>query len=53
MSAMMKFNFNNNDITRHVVNGDPWFKAKEVASVLGYANTKQAQIKNVSTTTTN
>ena len=38
---------NNHAIARLVVNGDPWIKAKEVASGLGYANTKQAIIKNV------
>ncbi|MFM7978813.1 MAG: Bro-N domain-containing protein [Candidatus Fonsibacter sp.] len=30
-----------------VVNNNPWFKAKEVATIIGYANTKQAIITNV------
>jgi prophage antirepressor-like protein len=30
-----------------VVNGEPWFKAKEVASILGYVNTKQAILQHV------
>ena len=29
------------------INGDAWFRGKDVALVLGYANTKQALIKNV------
>ncbi|MFM7978581.1 MAG: Bro-N domain-containing protein, partial [Candidatus Fonsibacter sp.] len=39
--------FNNTTITCSVVNGDPWFKAREVATILGYTNTTQAIIKNV------
>ena len=29
------------------INGDPWFRGKDIATVLGYANTTQALIKNV------
>ena len=43
----MKFNFNNNAVACIIVNGNPWFKAREVATILEYANTKQAIIKNV------
>ena len=43
----MKFNFNNNAVACIIANGNPWFKAREVATILGYANTKQAIIKNV------
>ena len=47
MSEIVEFNFNSNTIACIVVNGNPWFKAKEVATILGYANTKQAIITNV------
>jgi hypothetical protein len=30
-----------------MVDGDPWFRAKDIATVLGYANTTQAVLKNV------
>ncbi|MFM7981830.1 MAG: BRO family protein, partial [Candidatus Fonsibacter sp.] len=42
MSEIAEFNFNSKTIACIVVNGNPWFKAKEVATILGYANTKQA-----------
>ena len=29
------------------ISGEPWFRGKDVATILGYANTKQAIIKNV------
>ena len=29
------------------VSGEPWFKGKDVAKILGYNNTTQALIKNV------
>ena len=47
MTEIMKFNFNNNAVACIIANGNPWFKAIEVATILGYANTKQAIIKNV------
>ena len=53
MSEINKYNFNDNAVTCIIVNDNPWFKAKEVATILGYANTKQAIIKKKSTTTTN
>jgi prophage antirepressor-like protein len=31
-----------------VVNGDPWFKGKDIATLLDYADTKKAIAKNVS-----
>ncbi|MFM7983009.1 MAG: Bro-N domain-containing protein, partial [Candidatus Fonsibacter sp.] len=34
-------------ITCIVVNGNPWFKAKEVATILGYTNTTQAIITHI------
>ena len=47
MSEIVEFSFNNKAITCIVVNGDPWFKAKEVATILAYTNTKQAIIDSV------
>ncbi len=47
MSDLLKFNFKNNTIAYTIVDGNPWFKAKEVASVLGYTNTMKAIIDHV------
>ena len=47
MAEINKYNFNDNAVTCIIVNDNPWFKAKEVATILGYANTKQAIIKKV------
>ena len=35
------------DCCHIIVNDNPWLKARELATSLGYANTKQAIIKNV------
>ena len=34
MSEIVEFNFNNKANTCIVVHGDPWFKAKNVATIL-------------------
>ena len=47
MSEIIEFNFNNKTIACIVVNGSPWFKAREVATILGYTNTTQAIIKHI------
>ncbi|MFM7983767.1 MAG: Bro-N domain-containing protein [Candidatus Fonsibacter sp.] len=47
MSEIVEFRFNNHTITCVIVGGSPWFEAREVATILGYANTKQAIIRNV------
>ena len=47
MSDIVEFKFNNNAIACVVVNGNPWFRGKDIATTLGYANTKQAIIRNV------
>ena len=44
----MEFIFNNKPIVCVVVGGDPWFKGKDIATLLDYADTKQAIAKNVS-----
>ncbi|MFM7979538.1 MAG: Bro-N domain-containing protein, partial [Candidatus Fonsibacter sp.] len=47
MSDLLTFNFKSNTIAYTIVDGNPWFKAKEVASVLGYTNTMKAIIDHV------
>ena len=48
MSEVVEFKFNNNAIACVVVNGNPWFRGKDIATSLGYVDTKQAIAKNVS-----
>ncbi|MFM7985505.1 MAG: Bro-N domain-containing protein [Candidatus Fonsibacter sp.] len=48
MSEIVKLKFNNNAIACVVVNGDPWFKDKYIATLLVYADTKKAIAKHVS-----
>ncbi len=48
MSELVEFKLNNNTIACVVVNGNPWFKGKYIATLLGYVDTKQAVAKNVS-----
>ena len=47
MSDLLIFNFKNHTIAYVLVDGNPWFKATEVASVLGYTNTMKAIIDHV------
>ena len=47
MSELIPFNFNNRSISCTIVDGNPWFQAKEVATILAYANTKKAIIDHV------
>ena len=47
MSEIVEFNFNNKAIACIVVNGNPWFKAKDVATILAYTNTKKAIVDHV------
>ena len=48
MTEIVEFSFNNKAIACIVVNGDPWFKGKDIATLLDYADTKKAIAKNVS-----
>ena len=48
MSEIVEFSFNNKPIACVVVGGDPWFKGKDIATLLDYADTKQAIAQNVS-----
>ena len=47
MSELIPFNFNNSSISCTIVDGNPWFQAKEVATILAYTNTKKAIIDHV------
>lgn len=42
MPNVIPFNFNNTDVRVIERSGEPWFVAKDVATILGYANTKDA-----------
>ena len=48
MSEIVESIFNNKPIVCVVAGGDPWFKGKDIATLLDYADTKQAIAKNVS-----
>lgn len=52
-SNLQIFNFVNNEVSNKVrvieINGDPWFVGKDVATVLGYKNTRDAMNKHVDT----
>ena len=48
MSEIVEFIFNNKPIACVVVGGNPWFKGKDIATLLDYADTKTAIAKNVS-----
>ena len=48
MSEVVEFKFNNNAIACVVINGNPWFRGKDIATLLDYADTKKAIAKNVS-----
>ena len=47
MLNIQRFQFNTKDITCYVVNGDPYFKGNDVASILGYACPGKALIDHV------
>ncbi|MFM7989460.1 MAG: Bro-N domain-containing protein [Candidatus Fonsibacter sp.] len=48
MSEIVRLKFNNNAIARVVVNWNPWFKGKYIATLLDYTDTNKAIAKNVS-----
>ncbi|MFM7983623.1 MAG: Bro-N domain-containing protein [Candidatus Fonsibacter sp.] len=47
MSEIQTFKFNNSEIKYYVVDGQPWFRGKDLATILEYVNTKQALIAHV------
>lgn len=42
MSEVQLFNFENHEVRSLLLNNEPWFVGKDVASVLGYADTNKA-----------
>lgn len=42
MNALSVFQFEANEVRTIIINGDPWFIAKDIAEALGYADTDQA-----------
>ena len=48
MSEIVEFIFNNKPIACVVLGGSPWFKGKDIATLLDYADTKKAIAKIVS-----
>lgn len=46
-NALQLFNFENNQIRVLKINNEPWFVGKDVATILGYSNTRKALIDHV------
>lgn len=47
MNEVQLFNFENHEVRSLLINNEPWFVGKDVADVLGYADTNQAIRKHV------
>lgn len=47
MNEVQLFNFENHEVRSLLINSEPWFVGKDVADVLGYADTNQAIRKHV------
>lgn len=47
MNTPQIFNFEQNEVRTILVNDEPYFVGKDVASVLGYSNTKDALSRHV------
>ena len=47
MTQLQTFKYTSLPVQCLCTDGDSWFRGKDVATILGYANTKQAIIKNV------
>lgn len=47
MNELRNFNFNNLPVRTVLIDDEPWFVGKDVAKILGYANTKDALLKHV------
>lgn len=47
MNELQNFNFNNLPVRTVLIDDEPWFVGKDVAEILGYANTKDALLKHV------
>lgn len=49
MNEVQIFNFKNSQVRVIELEGEPWFVGKDVATVLGYKNTRDAMNKHVDT----
>ncbi|CAK1231662.1 KilAC domain (KilAC) [Fructobacillus tropaeoli] len=47
MNELKTFNFESHEVRTVLVNNEPWFVGKDVATILGYKNTKDALTKHV------
>lgn len=47
MNELQNFNFNNLQVRTVLIDDEPWFVGKDVAEILGYANTKDALLRHV------
>lgn len=47
MNELQNFNFKNLPVRTVLIDEEPWFVGKDVAEILGYANTKDALLKHV------
>ena len=47
MTKIQTFKFNNREMECHVIDGQPWFRGKDIATILEYANTVKAISNNV------
>lgn len=48
-NEIMNFEFDGNNVRTMQINGEAWFVGKDVATVLGYKNTRDAMNKHVDT----
>ena len=49
MNTIVNKSFNNKKVNYIIVKDDPWFRGKDIATILEYADTKQAIRVNVDT----
>lgn len=46
-NQILSFNFKNSNIRSELINGEPWFVAKDLCEALGYQNARDAIRKHV------
>lgn len=47
MNELQVFNFEDNDVRMELVDGEPWFIAKDITTILGYSNSRDALSRHV------
>ena len=45
MNELQIFNFEDNEVRTMIVDGEPWFVAKDVAKILGYCEFKRCNFQ--------